>query len=559
MLDATASSKPKLGHFLPKPVAWMMRTYLSLLVLIVLIPQIALGGLIAYKYAQDARKSVEESTVRIAATYSDALDRYLEGAAAAIQTLATSSEINDLKALDARARQLVPFRGTAVSMRDKTGQQLLNTIVPFGTELPRTASDVVREADARVYATGVPVFSDLYQGTVSSRWFFLVDVPVEQDGERRFALNIAISADDLKQAMFKGLPTGWSAAILDGKQRVMARAAEHDRFVGRLATENLIRKLRANPTGSLESRTLDGSEVFTSYVTSSLSGYSVVISTPRSLLEKPINELWLSLASIASLTFLSSILAAWWWARRMVTSLVSIERAASISGDGPAQVVRTPIVEFNSLSASIVNAANAIQGKSRHQSTLIAELNHRVKNTLAILQAITVGTAKAKSTRDVGEALRFRIHGLSAAHDLLTENNWTNVEIDSVMKAVSRTTGHVVDGIRGPRIALEPKAVVSLSQIFTELCEGAVLCEILTSRVEWTAVSGTLSLKWEGVCNPEVLERADPFSMKIIHLCVERQLGGTFEFRRSGDEWLWICEIPLQSHLGDIGRLADAP
>jgi two-component sensor histidine kinase len=528
-----------------------MRVHLMVLILIVLIPQLGLGGLIAFKYANDARNSVEESTRRLAANFSDNLERFLEGALASIQTLAKAADPQDLKALDILARQLVPLRGTAISMRDKSGQQLLNTVVPFGTPLPRTASDAVHEADARALETGRPVFSNLYQGTVANKWFFLIDVPVDKE----YILNIAVSADDLRQIMFKGLPDGWAAAVIDGNGRVMARATDHERFVGQSVSADLARSIQAERSKSLQNRTLDGLDVYASFIRSPISDYTVIVSAPRSLLDRPVHELWLWLTALTMLAAASSLLAAWWWSKRIVASLTQLENSALAAGDGLSLDHRTPIREFNAVSQSINKAATEIRAKNRKQDHLIAELNHRVKNTLAVLQAITIGTVQSRSKREVADALRFRIHGLSSAHDLLNANDWDDVDIGKILRAVSAMTAHVFDDISGPRITLQPKAVVALCQVFTELCEGAIFCNVRSSRVAWVSENDEIAIRWDGICDPDTLQAADPFSLHIIHLCIDRQLAGRFEFRKNQDDWEWVCFIPLHSHLGDIGKI----
>lgn len=536
--------------------AWPMHFHLTTLVLLVILPQLVLGSLISFRYARDARAAVEDSTRRLAASFSDTLDRFLEGAVASIETLAITSDPGDLATLDARARKLLPIHGTAASMRDKDGQQLLNTTVPFGTPLPRTASETVRRADAEAFRTGKPVFSDLYHGTVSHKWFFLIDVPLIEEGKPNYALNLAVSSDDLRRTMFRGLPAGWSAAVVDRNSRVMARAVNQNKFVGQPATGDLAEKIRSEGSGSLQSITLDGVDVFASFVSSPSSGYTVVVSAPRAILDKPVRDLWINLTGLGILAVASSSLAAWWWSKRMVSSLTELETAALAGGAGVSAQIHSPVEEFNSVAQSISKAAAEIRDRTGRQDRLIAELNHRVKNTLAVLQAITLGTVKTRSDRDVSEALRFRIHGLSAAHDLLNAHEWENVDIAKILEAVSSITAHACASVSGPRVVLNPKAVVAFCQVFIELAEGAIFCEVDQSEAAWFVDQERLTIRWLGVCDPHRLQEADPFSLRIISLCIERQLAGRFEFRRTGDHWEWICSVPLKSDLGIIGKLA---
>ena len=76
------------------------------------------------------------------------------------------------------------------------------------------------------------------------------------------------------------------------------------------------------------------------------------------------------------------------------------------------------------------------------QRLLLNELNHRVKNTLATIQAITAQTLRAaRDLPSAREALDRRIRSMAQAHDLLTLRAWTGANLtDVVMRALDAFT-----------------------------------------------------------------------------------------------------------------------
>ncbi len=130
------------------------------------------------------------------------------------------------------------------------------------------------------------------------------------------------------------------------------------------------------------------------------------------------------------------------------------------------------------------------------QSLLVNELNHRVKNTLAIVQGLA--TQSFRSVEGAGEARkRFeaRINALAGAHSLLTERNWDSADLSDIVRgAVEATSGAGASRVTfdGPAIRLLPQTAVSLSMIVHELSTNALKYGALSDpqgrvRVAWEA------------------------------------------------------------------------
>jgi PAS domain S-box-containing protein len=186
----------------------------------------------------------------------------------------------------------------------------------------------------------------------------------------------------------------------------------------------------------------------------------------------------------------------------------------------------------------------------QHQRLLINELNHRVKNTLAIVQAIAWQSFRgAETPRSVREAFEGRLAALSAAHDVLTQQNWEGAPIGRIVATVT-SPHHGGDGrltAQGPIVDLEPKTAVALGLAMHELATNAVKYGSLSApngrvEVRWTADEGLLRLTWRELDGPTVAPPtvAPPitrgFGARLLEQGLSEELCGTvqLDFRPEG-------------------------
>lgn len=127
-----------------------------------------------------------------------------------------------------------------------------------------------------------------------------------------------------------------------------------------------------------------------------------------------------------------------------------------------------------------------------HLQLLVNELNHRVKNSLATIQAIAAQTFHAaRSLPAAQEAFTARIVALSEAHDILTRENWEGADLlDVVARLKALHGGEGRFAVEGPSVRLAPRAALSLSMALHELATNAVKYGALTSP------HGQVSLGW---------------------------------------------------------------
>jgi PAS domain S-box-containing protein len=179
-----------------------------------------------------------------------------------------------------------------------------------------------------------------------------------------------------------------------------------------------------------------------------------------------------------------------------------------------------------------VDVTERRQAENR-QRLLVNELNHRVKNTLAIIQGIARqsfrGTDVPKDKRDAFEG---RLAALSAAHNLLTRESWEAASIAQVI--ADALAPHGTNRVRsaGPELRLPPKTAVSLALAMHELGTNAAKYGALSVpggrvRVVWTAEGDRLNLVWEEKGGPPVAPPASRgFGTRMIERALAAEFGG---------------------------------
>lgn len=180
-----------------------------------------------------------------------------------------------------------------------------------------------------------------------------------------------------------------------------------------------------------------------------------------------------------------------------------------------------PIRQNDSVSGIIIQGYDVTDEveASDAQRLLIDELNHRVKNTLAIVQGLaTQSFRELAGTEAARKAFDARLNGLAAAHSLLTTRNWESATVaDIVRGAVEAAAGSGASRLQlsGPAVPLDPQVALSLSMMIHELTTNAIKYGALSNdsgqvSVDWSvkAPDGapTLTLTWAESGGPPVAE-----------------------------------------------------
>ena len=159
-----------------------IRFRLALLVLACVLPVWIVAGLLVYRNYQSKRALNEQRMLETARALTVVVDREFANIQASLSALATSPLLisGDMPAFYRQARTVLEDEtGAYIFLADATGQELVNTIVPFGSPLPRHS---VPDAVHQVFATGRPLVTDSFKGFFTGRFMVSVHIPVFRDG-----------------------------------------------------------------------------------------------------------------------------------------------------------------------------------------------------------------------------------------------------------------------------------------------------------------------------------------------------------------------------------------
>jgi PAS domain S-box-containing protein len=188
-----------------------------------------------------------------------------------------------------------------------------------------------------------------------------------------------------------------------------------------------------------------------------------------------------------------------------------------------------------------------------HRKLLVNELNHRVKNTLSVVQALAQQTFRANATEDPRVTVfNGRLSALAHAHNLLSNENWQTADLGDVARRSLLTRGPDKERIRlaGPAVILKPKQAVTMAIALHELYTNAVKYGALANAggkidLSWTVeFDGTrrLDMTWRESNGPPVEKPTrHGFGSRMITQALKTELGADvdMDFRIDG----LICHI----------------
>lgn len=175
---------------------------------------------------------------------------------------------------------------------------------------------------------------------------------------------------------------------------------------------------------------------------------------------------------------------------------------------------------------------------------MLGEMNHRVKNTLAMVHAIVSQTLRqADNLKDASAAIQARIGMMAQAHDRLVYSKWTDTRILAVIEAAlgphRNRNGHFT--LDGPDIPIGSKQALALTMALHELATNAAKYGALSTddgkvAITWSigqAVEGdegTFTFIWAETCGPPVTApKRRGFGSRMIEQALAGYFGGEGE------------------------------
>lgn len=185
------------------------------------------------------------------------------------------------------------------------------------------------------------------------------------------------------------------------------------------------------------------------------------------------------------------------------------------------------------------------------QRLLLNELNHRVKNTLAVVQAMATRTlARSSDPKIFAKAFGARVQSLAKIHDLLSAKSWEGADLSELIHG--QVSAGASDETRlattGPAVRLDPQMALHLALIIHELCTNATKYGALSVpsgrvSIDWRVDDG-LHIRWAEIGGPRVEPAASQgFGTTLISQSVRGQ-GGEAKMTALPEGIIWDITVP---------------
>lgn len=475
--------------------ALRLRTQLVLIVLAASLPLLAFAlGMGAWS-ARQHEDDIEDGLRQTASALALAVRREIDVATAMLEAVSRSRTLDDgdLARFHSLAQPIGARFGGWVVAIDPDGDQLVSTLYPFGTPLTRV---VRREWLNTVLETGRPVVSDMILGAVSQRHVASVLVPVMRDGRPKAALALTAGPDHFSALLAQQAASRdrrW--LLVDGAGRVVAWSLGGGRYLGEAAPE-WMRAAAGEPDGVAQGRGVDGATVVGAISTVPGTTWTVGVAAPATVIAQ---AWWPAVGAVlvgGLAIVLLSVGAAILFSRRLARPFSELAEAADgiLDGASPPPSRGTSVRELNTLRDALVKAgalardtadarerAAVAEAEARQRAHseerlqfLVNELDHRVKNVLAAIQALALQTGRtADSVPRFLAEFQARLMALASVHDLLG----SGATSASLRAVIGKTLAPYLDGDRiavsGDDAMVAPATATAIAMAMHELATNA--------------------------------------------------------------------------------------
>ena len=226
----------------------------------------------------------------------------------------------------------------------------------------------------------------------------------------------------------------------------------------------------------------------------------------------------------------------------------------------PLEIGVNPILTLDGVRviATVSDIAERKRAEAQRE-LLLAELNHRVKNTLAVVQGLAHQTF-----RNLGgparRAFEGRLQALATAHDLLTRSHWESTSLQQLASDTLQLRGAYRERISaaGPAVSLTPHAALAIAlalhELFTNTLKyGALSAETGFVSLTWARAEGEgkLRIVWREGGGPPVTAPAQRgFGSLLLERTLARDLDGRVELTFDPAGVVCTIDMPISEQGG---------
>jgi signal transduction histidine kinase len=358
-----------------------VRTYLVFLIIGVLLPPLLFGGFLVIRSAeheQDVMATSVRNRTRIAAA---AIEDELDTLRGRLFLLAgrLSLQTSDLNDFHKRAKE--EFGAMTVVLSSATGQEIVNTSVPYGQPLPDNPDQA---ATRYVAETQQPRIGDMSFDPLTHRPAITIDVPVTRDSRLVYVLSLDIMSTLPRLLAELDLPQGWVAGVFDREGHMIGRSFDADRFMGQMARPTFLAQMNTENTGWAPGVSREGVPLFNSFAHTGPGGWVINVGIPRDVLLAPVRQTTWSLILLGCASLAIAVGLAILIGRRIAAPIDGLVPLAVALGRGePTRLRETRLAEANVLAHAMVDASELLRSTAAERQAALealraSEQTHRV-------------------------------------------------------------------------------------------------------------------------------------------------------------------------------------
>ncbi|RJT41347.1 histidine kinase [Mesorhizobium waimense] len=596
------------------------RSHLLGLIAAAVIPVWLFAAYLLGQYALHERSRFEQDALQTARQVSLVVEGEIANLQTILDGLSKSAALanGDLAGFRGEALRVVQGTDRIIVLRDLGRNQLLNTEIGYGAQLPPVEPMSARDRE-KLKASGIFV-SNVFASKDPQDHRISVAIAVPVLTGEDLLLSISVPTARIRDVMMPAVPEGWTVGIGDRDGTYVARSKSHEEMTGKPGLPEYLEKI-VGRSGSFTSRNFEGTTLLAGYYRSSYSDWFYTANVPLSVVQAP---LWRSLAAICGiglLALLVSMALGYVVGKRFTVATAELAARAEALGHGrTVEPMSTSVAEFAAVAQALVDAEHAIAERryeletvletvpaavwftydpkalqvirnrfaaelmglptdgrksfgapdlvintvavkdghtvsredrplsramrgeltdneefayilpsgierfllssarpirdpggsiigavqislditdrkrgEEHRKLLANELNHRVKNTLAVVQSIASQTIRnATSLPEAGRTLSSRLVSLAKAHNLLTQKNWSGADLNDLITASINPHAPMERfQISGEKVWLPPNVALSLALAIHELTTNAIKYGALSNA------KGSVSISWK--------------------------------------------------------------
>jgi two-component sensor histidine kinase len=508
---------------------------------------------------------VHRSAMRVGELASLEMQRIVDGAEGMLRVVARSPSVREfdtgscesfLADLTTQTPQFL-----SVSAVDSEGLIRCRSTAP-GTEVRMSEREYFRD----VMATGKFIIGTYQLGDLSREPTLPLAVPIfSRSGTVKGVLVAGLSLKWLNSRIAdRRFPDNDALTLADRYGVIIARHPYPERYVGTRIPDEYLHLLTADGPGTLEVTSQDGTRRIIGYRPVAAAPDGIYISAGVSYDDamRPVYQATVRGLVIAGLGAAIALALAVFTGNRLVRRPVNRVLAtidAWRAGDTTARTGMSPDSgELSEVGAAIdgfmdelLEGRSAREQAEEHRDILARELEHRIKNILATVQAVASQTFRDEAASKSLAVFSGRLSAMASAHQQLMAGNWTSADLEETIVTTLQPFRKEQFEIEGPPLRIGEKAALALSMAVHELATNAAKYGALQNdagcvRIKWEIVGDTFFWRWTEHEGPPVRQPTQTgFGTRMIERMLSSELAGQVElnYKPAGVECL--IEAPL--------------